>query len=64
MSEFADADIAYRGLASTGMMYPVTQAGEEEALREWSMQILHSVQRQESGVRMAAGFGWLVARQV
>jgi SAM-dependent methyltransferase len=64
VSEFPDAEVAYRGLASTGMTYPVTQAGEEDALREGCMQILHSVYRPESGVRMAAGFGWLVARRV
>ena len=63
VSEFPDSEIAYRGLASTGMMYPVTQAGEEDALRERSMRILHSVERPDSGVRMAAGFGWLVARR-
>jgi SAM-dependent methyltransferase len=63
VSEFPDAEIAYRGLASTGMMYPVTQAGEEPALRERSMRILHAEERPDSGIRMAAGFGWLVARR-
>jgi SAM-dependent methyltransferase len=63
VSEFPDAEIAYRGLASTGMMYPVSQAGEEDALRERSMAILHAAERPDSGVRMAAGFGWLAARR-
>lgn len=63
VSEFADAEIAYRGLASTGMMYPVTQAGEEPALRERSMTILRTEERPDTGVRMAAGFAWLIARR-
>ncbi|MEP7021040.1 MAG: class I SAM-dependent methyltransferase [Pseudonocardiales bacterium] len=63
VSEFPDVDVAYRALASTGMMYPVTEAGEEDALRERSLDILRSKQSDDSGTRMKATFGWLVARR-
>jgi len=64
VGEFADADIAYRALASTGMIYPVVQAGEENALRERCLEVLRSKDRNASGIRMSATFGWLVARRV
>lgn len=63
VSEFADVDIAYRALASTGMIYPVTQAGEEDALRERCLDVLRTQNSEESGIRMSATFGWLVARR-
>lgn len=63
VSEFPDAEIAYRALASTGMMYPVTQAGEESGLRARSMKILHAEEQAGFGIRMTAGFGWLIARR-
>ena len=40
VSEFPDAEVAYRALASTGMMYPLTESGDEVAFRESSMEIL------------------------
>jgi len=61
--EFADVDIAYRALASTGMIYPVVQAGEEAALRAECLTTLNSLVGAETGVRMAAQFGWIVARR-
>jgi ubiquinone/menaquinone biosynthesis C-methylase UbiE len=61
VSEFADVDIAYRALASTGMIYPLLQAGKESSLRAQCEATLRSVYRTDTGVRMAANFGWVVA---
>jgi SAM-dependent methyltransferase len=63
VSEFPDAEIAYRALASTGMMYPLTESGDEAALRTSSMLVLDAEERSDSGVRMDAAFGYVVARK-
>ena len=60
--EFADLDTAYRGLASTGNMFPVTEAGREPALRERCEPLLASLWDEALGVRMRATFGWVTAR--
>lgn len=60
--EFPDVEIAYRALASTGNMYPVTQAGEEPALRERCEPLLESLMDELLGIRMKATFGWVTAR--
>lgn len=64
MSEFADPEIAYRALASTGMIAPLVESGEEAVLRRESLATLESIVTPESGVRMAAEFGWVVARRL
>lgn len=61
VSEFPDVDTAYRALASTGMIYPVVLAGEEGPLRERTVEILRAMCRPDTGIRMTATFGWLVA---
>jgi hypothetical protein len=63
VSEFPDAEVAYRALASTGMMYPLTESGDEQALRTSSMEVLRAQERTDSGIRMDAAFGWVVARR-
>jgi len=63
VSEFPDADIAYRALASTGMMYPLTQSGNEAALRASSMDVLVVEEHPDFGIRMDAAFGWVVAQR-
>lgn len=61
VSEFADAEVAYRALASTGMIYPLVQSGEEAALKDECLTRLRSEVSPQTGVRMSAEFGWLVA---
>jgi SAM-dependent methyltransferase len=61
VSEFADADIAYRALASTGMIYPLVQNGTEAALRAECLEQLVARNDPNAGIRMSARFGWLVA---
>jgi SAM-dependent methyltransferase len=63
-SEFPDVDTAYRGLAATGNMFPVTEAGREPALRERCEPLLQSLWDEDLGVRMQATFGWVTARAV
>ena len=63
VSEFPDAEVAYRALASTGMMYPLTESGDEVPLRAASMDTLATKLRPESGIRMDAAFGWVLARR-
>ena len=63
VSEFPDAEVAYRALASTGMIHPLTESGDEAALRESCMQILRAKQNPEAGIRMDAAFGWVLARR-
>ncbi|MGB9378791.1 MAG: class I SAM-dependent methyltransferase [Mycobacteriales bacterium] len=63
VSEFPDAEVAYRALASTGMMYPLTESGEEAALRASSLKTLGTQEDPEFGIRMDAGFGWVLARR-
>jgi SAM-dependent methyltransferase len=63
VSEFPDAEVAYRALASTGMMYPVTESGGETALRAATMEVLDARQRADSGIRMEAAFGWVLAQR-
>ena len=63
VSEFPDAEVAYRALASTGMMYPLTESGDELALRTSSMEILGAQERADSGIRMNAAFGWVLAQR-
>jgi SAM-dependent methyltransferase len=60
VSEFPDAEVAYRALASTGMMYPLTQSGGEAALRSSSMEVLQAKEHPDCGIRMDAAFGWVV----
>jgi len=62
VSEFPDVEIAYRALASTGNMFPVTQAGEEPALRARCEPLLESLRDDTLGLRMRATFGWTTAR--
>ena len=63
VSEFPDAELGYRALASTGMIHPLVQANEEESLRVTSMEALRKLEDPTSGIRMAANFGWLTARR-
>ena len=63
VSEFADAQTAYRGLASTGMIYPIVQDGAEADLRAVVMDDLHSRYSAAEGIRMNASIGWLIAQR-
>lgn len=63
VSEFPDAEVAYRALASTGMIYPLSEAGDEAALRASCLETLGAQERPDVGIRMAAGFGWVLARR-
>jgi hypothetical protein len=63
VSEFADAETAYRGLASTGMIHPIVQADAETDLRAEVMGDLHSRYSVAEGIRMKASIGWLIARR-
>jgi len=63
VSEFADAESAYRGLASTGMIYPIVQDDAEADLRAEVMDDLHSRFSVADGIRMNATIGWLVAER-
>jgi SAM-dependent methyltransferase len=63
VSEFPDADTAYRALASTGMVYPLVQNNAEDDLRHDSMKRLEELNSSTSGIRMAASLGWLIARR-
>ncbi len=63
VSEFPDADVAYRALASTGMMYPLTESGDEAALRASCMEVLDAEENPEVGIRMDAAFGWVLAQR-
>jgi SAM-dependent methyltransferase len=60
-SEFPDVNTAYRALAAAGNMYPVTEAGEEPALRERCEPLLASLMSPGLGIRMRATFGWATA---
>jgi ubiquinone/menaquinone biosynthesis C-methylase UbiE len=64
VGEFPDVDIAYRALASTGNMFPVTRAGEEEPLRARCESILGELMDDVLGIRMRASFGWITARPI
>jgi SAM-dependent methyltransferase len=61
VSEFADVETAYRGLASTGMIYPIVQDNAEADLRAEVMDDLRSRHSATDGIRMNASIGWLVA---
>ncbi len=63
MSEFPDAKVAYRALASTGMIYPLSETGDETALRASCMEILDAEEDPELGIRMDAAFGWVLAQR-
>ncbi|MCY7286737.1 MAG: methyltransferase domain-containing protein [Cryobacterium sp.] len=63
VSEFPDAEVAYRALASTGMMYPLTKSGDEAALRASCMEVLDAEASPDFGIRMDAAFGWVVAQR-
>lgn len=63
VSEFPDAEVAYRALASTGMIYPLVQSGDETALRASCLERLSAEQRPDLGVRMRAAFGWVLAQR-
>lgn len=63
VSEFPDAEVAYRALASTGMMYRLTESGDEAALRASSMEVLGAKEDPDFGIRMDAAFGWVVAQR-
>jgi SAM-dependent methyltransferase len=63
VSEFPDAEVAYRALASTGMIYPLTESGDEAALRASSMERLGAEEDAELGIRMDAAFGWVLAKR-
>lgn len=63
VSEFADAETAYRGLASTGMIYPLVQDDAEGALRTESIAYLESCFTTAAGIRMNASIGWVVAER-
>jgi len=63
VSEFADAETAYRGLASTGMIYPLVQDDAETALRTESLAYLESCFTAEAGIRMNASIGWVLAQR-
>ena len=61
-TDFADADIAYRALASTGMIYPIAQAGAEGELKTRTMEWLG--QRPEPSNQFRATLGWVTAARV
>jgi SAM-dependent methyltransferase len=63
VSEFPDPEVAYRALASTGMMYPLTESGDESALRASCLETLRTKDHPDYGIRMEAAFGWIVARR-
>lgn len=63
VSEFADAESAYRGLASTGMIYPLVRDNAEAALRSESLEYLESCFTGEAGIRMNASIGWVIAQR-
>ncbi|MEO6470254.1 MAG: methyltransferase domain-containing protein [Aeromicrobium sp.] len=63
VSEFPDAEVAYRALASTGMMYPLTESGDEAALRALCMDVLRAQEHPDCGIRMDAAFGWVMAQR-
>lgn len=62
-SEFADSAMAYRALASTGMIYPIVQADAEADLRAEVMADLDSRYSVATGIRMNASIGWLIAQR-
>jgi hypothetical protein len=63
VSEFPDAEVAYRALASTGMMYPLIESGEEAALRTSCLEVLGAAEDPAVGIRMDAAFGWVLAQR-
>ena len=63
VSEFPDAETAYRGLASTGMIYPIVQDDAETDLRDEVMDDLRSRCTATHGIRMNASIGWLTAER-
>jgi SAM-dependent methyltransferase len=63
VSEFTDPEIAYRGLASTGMIYPLVQDEAESALRIDCLKQLKARNSPVTGIRMSASFGWLIAER-
>lgn len=62
-SEFPNADIAYQAVASTGMLYPIAEAGEEDVLREKVTAQMSELAEPGLGVRMRGTFGWVTARK-
>jgi SAM-dependent methyltransferase len=62
-SEFADAETAYRGLASTGMIHPIVRADTETDLRAEVMDDLRSRYSVAGGIRMNASLGWVIAQR-
>jgi uncharacterized protein YlzI (FlbEa/FlbD family) len=46
------------------MIYPIVQDGAEAALRAECMEQLETRNDPDTGIRMAAGFGWLVAERM
>lgn len=62
-SEFADPEQAYRGLASTGMIYPLIEHDAEADLKTQTLHTLTELFDPSSGIRMSAQFGWLIARR-
>jgi SAM-dependent methyltransferase len=63
VSEFPDAEVAYRALASTGMIYPLSESGDETALRTSCMEVLEAEEDPAVGIRMDATFGWVLAQR-
>jgi SAM-dependent methyltransferase len=63
VSEFPDAEVAYRALASTGMIYPLTESGDEAALRASCLEVLGAQEHPDFGIRMDAAFGWVLAQR-
>jgi hypothetical protein len=43
------------------MIYPLVQSGEEAALKDACLTRLRSEASPQTGVRMSAEFGWMVA---
>jgi SAM-dependent methyltransferase len=63
VSEFPDAETAYRGLASAGTIYPLVEADAEAALRADCLEYLDSCWTGEAGIRMNASLGWVIAQR-
>jgi SAM-dependent methyltransferase len=59
---FVDRSSAYRALASTGMIYPIVQAGAEGELRGRTETWLQ--ERADPGTRFCSTFGWTTATRV
>ena len=63
VSEFPDAETAYRALASAGTIYPLSQSGDEGAFRDSCVETLETKSDLQLGIRMQAAFGWVVAER-